>query len=80
MFNKPNIQKPEKNQFINEQDLLDLNDTMIDDQLYHQPVIKPFQNTKFKNPSTWNPLDPKELEHYIARNELLLTQTKPRDG
>ena len=40
---------------------------------------KPFQNQKFKLKSKWNPPGPKNLEHYIAKNELLLSQTKPRD-
>ena len=31
----------------------------------------PFEHPKFKPKSRYNPPGPKDLEHYIARNELL---------
>ena len=41
---------------------------------------EPFKNQKFKKPSNWNPVGPKDLEHFIARNELLFMQNKPRES
>ena len=84
MFNKPIMPKPET---IHSQKGEDPSDQSVNnainvmDNCINQITIgKPFHNPKFKNPSTWNPPGPKDLEHYIARNELLLTQTKPRDS
>ena len=77
-LNKFKIVRPEQNEFTFEQALSLIDNEPLETGFTDQ--CKPFRNQKFKLKSKWNPPGPKDLEHYIAKNELLLSQTKPHES
>ena len=78
-INKFKVARPEKLNLTFEEALEYLEQNPIPIHFENMDNQTPFQNRKFKTESKWNPPGPKDLEHFIAKNELLLSQTVPKD-